>query len=87
MGWISTSPAVGFLGGEGLAVVGFDISPLGSAEPEIVAFEQRIELTEIGFSCIRILQMGATDRFERVGGRWCWISRLKLLEERVEYQE
>ena len=39
----AASPSVGFFGGKGFAVIGIDVTPLGSAKPEIVPFQERIE--------------------------------------------
>lgn len=67
MGWGASSPAVGFFGGEGFAVIGLDVTPLGLAEPEVVALQQGVDVAEVCFGCFGILKMGASDGFEGVG--------------------
>lgn len=44
----AAAPAVGFFGGVGDAVVGFDVAALGFAEPGVVAFEKRVKGFEVG---------------------------------------
>ena len=38
MVWGAAAPAVSFFGGEGFAIVGLYVTPLGFAEPEVVPF-------------------------------------------------
>lgn len=66
MRWRSTSPSVGFFSGEGFAVIGFDVAPLGSAEPKVVAFKQRVEVTEVAFGILGVLEVSTADGFQRI---------------------
>ena len=38
----TASPTISFFGGEGISVVGFNITPLGFTEPEVVTLKEGI---------------------------------------------
>ena len=38
----TASPTIAFFRGEGISVVGFDITPLGFAKPEVVTLKEGI---------------------------------------------
>ena len=83
----AAAPAVGFFGGVGDAVVGFDVAALGFAEPGVVAFEEGVEGFEVGDGVGRVVEVGVADGVEAVFGGWDGGLGVELVDERFEDEE
>ena len=87
----TTTPAVSFFGGVSVSVVGFDVTPLCFAEPEIMTSQEGVQRAKVGEGKLRIVQMSIAYV---VAELWCGQGtglrgsiQPKLIDESVENKE